>query len=121
MAGYTSSFGAGRYDAWVIKLDASGNVQWQKTYGGRNLDEAKSIQQTSDGGYIVAGETWSFGAGGRDAWVIKLDAKGNVQWRKTYGGKYEDRAKSIQQTSDGGYIVAGETWSFGAGGRMLGL
>ncbi len=84
-------------------------------------DGANSIQQTSDGGYIVAGATESFGAGEKDAWVIKLDAKGNVQWRKTYGGKYGDKANSIQQTSDGGYIVAGMTGSFGAGGGMLGL
>ena len=70
-------------------------------------DYANSIQQTSDGGYIVAGETMSFGAGGSDAWVLKLDGNGNVQWQKTYGGTGNDYANSIQQTSDGGYIVAG--------------
>ncbi|MHA2635190.1 MAG: InlB B-repeat-containing protein [bacterium JZ-2024 1] len=115
VAGDTYSFGAGSRDIWVLKLDANGNVLWQKTYGGANWDGADSIQQTSDGGYIVAGSTYSFGAGYRDIWVLKLDANGNVLWQKTYGGGNWDRAYSIQQTSDGGYIVAGDTYSFGAG------
>jgi predicted secreted protein len=116
VGGSTESFGAGSEDIWVLKLDASGNVQWQKTYGGANDEGVKSIQQTPDGGYIVAGATSSFGAGSADFWVLKLDASGNVQWQKTYGGNGSDKAKSnIQQTSDGGYIVGGETSSFGAG------
>jgi uncharacterized delta-60 repeat protein len=115
VAGYTHSFGAGRDDAWVLKLDASGNAAWQKTYGGSHHDVAHSIQQTSDGGYIVAGYTRSFGAGSDDAWVLKLDASGNAAWQKTYGGSGYDFAHSIQQTSDGGYILAGYTDSFGAG------
>jgi hypothetical protein len=115
VAGWTLSFGAGGLDFWVLKLDASGQVQWQKTYGGGYSDVARSIQQTSDGGYIVAGWTLSFGAGNYDVWVLKLNASGNVVWQKTYGGGSDDYAESIQQTSDGGYIVAGETWSFGAG------
>jgi uncharacterized delta-60 repeat protein len=119
VAGHTYSFGAGYSDFWVLKLDANGNIQWQKTYGGSNWDWANSIQQTSDGGYIVAGRTWSFGAGWGDFWVLKLDADGNVQWQKTYGGISSDWAHSIQQTSDGGYIVAGETYSFGAGSADL--
>jgi hypothetical protein len=88
---------------------------WAKTYGGSASDSAYSIQQTSDGGYIVAGQTSSFGAGG-DFWVLKLDGAGDVVWQKTYGGSATDLAYSIQQTSDGGYIVAGQTSSFGAGG-----
>ncbi len=117
VAGRTDYFGAGDFDfdVWVLKLDANGNVQWQKRYGGPGWDWASSIQQTSDGGYIVAGYTDSFGAGYFDVWVLKLDASGNVQWAKTYGGADYDHANSIQQTSDGGYIVAGETYSFGAG------
>jgi hypothetical protein len=114
VVGYTNSFGAGGYDIFLIKTDASGNVQWAKTYGGTGDDRAYSVQQTSDGGYIVAGRTYSFGAGG-DIFLIKTDASGNVQWAKTYGGIYWDYAYSVQQTSDGGYIVAGTTWSFGAG------
>jgi hypothetical protein len=115
LAGYTSSFGAGGDDIFLIKTDANGNVQWAKTYGGTGWDEASSVQQTSDGGYILAGYTSSFGAGGDDIFLIKTDANGNLQWAKTYGGTSEDWAHSVQQTSDGGYIVAGTTWSFGAG------
>jgi hypothetical protein len=113
VAGITESFGAGSDDVWVLKLDGNGNVQWQKTYGGTILDRASSIQQTSEGGYIVAGWTRSFGAGDCDAWVLKLDSNGNVQWQKTYGSTQSDRTSSIQQTSEGGYIVAGYTDSFG--------
>ncbi len=115
MAGGTYSFGAGGYDIFLIKTDANGNVQWAKTYGGTSGDFAFSVQQTSDGGYIVAGWTYSFGAGGGDIFLIKTDANGNIIWAKTYGGTYEDYAFSVQQTSDGGYIVAGGTYSFGAG------
>jgi len=110
LAGYTSSFGAGNLNIFLIKTDASGNIQWAKTYGGTDYDWAYSVQQTSDGGYIVAGRTWSFGAGSEDIFLIKTDASGNVQWAKTYGGTYYDNAYSVQQTSDGGYIVAGYTY-----------
>ncbi len=113
VAGYTESFGAGSWDIFLIKTDASGNIQWAKTYGGIDEDQAYSVQQTSDGGYIVAGRTRSFGAGYYDAFLIKTDASGNIQWAKTYGGIYYDDALSVQQTSDGGYIVAGGTSSFG--------
>jgi hypothetical protein len=115
VAGYTESFGAGSYDIFLIKTDVSGNVQWAKTYGGINWDMAYSVQQTSDSGYIVAGRTLSFGAGYDDIFLIKTDANGNIIWSKTYGGTNNDWAFSVQQTYDGGYILAGETWSFGAG------
>jgi hypothetical protein len=115
VTGYTSSFGAGNYDVFLIKTDAFGNIQWAKTYGGTNGDNATSVRQTSDGGYIVAGYTFSFGAGGSDIFLIKTDASGNIQWAKTYGGTGDDWASSVQQTSDGGYIVAGYTYSFGSG------
>ena len=108
VAGFTSA------NFWILKLNGSGDVQWQKTYGGTNSDWAYSIQQTSDGGYILAGMTDSFGAGHYDAWVLKLDGNGNVQWEKTYGGTNDDYAYSIQQTSDGGYIVVGGAGSVGA-------
>ena len=115
VAGSTFSFGAGAGDIWVLKLNADGSVAWQKTYGGSSGDRANSIQQASDGGYIVAGSTSSFGAGAGDIWVLKLNADGSVAWQKTYGGSSGDNAYSIQQASDGGYIVAGFTTSFGAG------
>jgi hypothetical protein len=113
VAGWTRSFGA--YDIFLIKTDADGNIIWAKTYGGIYWDKAYSVQQTSDGGYIVAGYTGSFGAGSADIFLIKTDANGNIIWAKTYGGIDDDLASSVQQTSDGGYIVGGYTGSFGAG------
>ncbi len=115
IAGETDSFGAGGNDLWVLKLNSIGDIQWQKAYGGGLNDCAYSVQQTSDGGYILAGKTSSSGAGGDDFWVIKLDPSGNIYWQKTYGGGLNDCAYSIQETTDGGYIVAGKTESFGAG------
>jgi hypothetical protein len=116
VAGYTRSFGAGSEDMYVVKLDSSGNIVWTKTIGGSSWDEALSIIQSSDGGYVVAGSTRSFGAGYSDFYVVKLDSGGNVQWAKTIGGSSGDFASSIIQSSDGGYVVAGETASFGADG-----
>jgi PKD repeat protein len=98
---------ASNVDVYIIKLDASGNKIWEKTYGGSSGDVAYSIQQTSDGGYIVAGMTVPFGVAYPDVYIIKLDEYGNQIWEKTYGGSSGDVAYSIQQTSDGGYIVAG--------------
>jgi len=115
VAGRTSSFGAGGYDFFLIKTDANGNIIWAKTYGGTSWDNAYSVQQTSDGGYILIGETYSFGAGSNDFLLIKTDANGDIIWAKTYGEWWYDYASSVQQTSDGGYIVAGLTYSFGAG------
>jgi len=115
IAGYTKSFGAGGYDVYVVKLDAKGNLQWTKTIGGPEIEAGKSLIQTSDGGYAIAGSTFSFGAGDRDFYVVKLDAHGNLQWTKTIGGEYYDEGTSLIQTSDGGYAIAGYTESFGAG------
>jgi hypothetical protein len=116
VAGYTESFVAGDGDIFLIKTDANGNIIWAKTFGGTNWDEAFSVRQTSDGGYIVAGFTSSFNPSlGGDAFLIKTDANGNIIWAKTYGGTYYDNAYSVQQTSDGGYIVAGYAEFFSAG------
>ena len=115
IAGYTRSFGAGSYDVYVIKTNASGDTLWTRTYGGTGDDYGYSVQQTSDGGYIVAGQTSSFGAGGYDVWVIKTNASGDTLWTRTYGGTGDDYGHSVQQTSDGGYIIGGYTTSFGAG------
>jgi hypothetical protein len=105
----------GGSDYWVVKLDVSGNITWQKTLGGSGNDNASSIQQTTDGGYIVAGKTDSndgdvsgnFGLW--DIWVLKLDASGSITWKKLLGGSLSESASSIQQTTDGGYIVSGES------------
>lgn len=101
MAGYTRSFGAGNYDPWLLKLESNGNVIWEKTYGDIGSDSAYSVQKTQDGGFIVAGETASFGTGNTDYWVIKLDENGIITWQKTFGGAGYDSPRSIQQAQDG--------------------
>jgi hypothetical protein len=105
---------------FLFAFVSSAYGQWAKTYGGILSDSASSIQQTTDGGYIVVGGTMSFGTGSFDVWVLKLDNSGSVQWQKAYGGTSQDFAQSVQQTKDGGYIVAGETVSF-AGAWVLKL
>jgi len=113
MAGETDSSGAGSFDFCMVKTSSSGTLMWSKMFGGTGQDEARSVQQTSDGGYIVAGSTLSSGAGGIDFWLVKTDASGNEQWSQPYGGTFDDEAYSVQQTGDGGYIVAGSTKSYG--------
>jgi hypothetical protein len=115
VAGWTQSFGAGGYDVYLIKTNASGDTLWTKTYGGTNDDVGWSVQQTSDTGYIIAGYTGSFGAGYLDVYVIKTNASGYTLWTRTYGGTNADWGHSVRQTLDGGYIVAGVTLSYGAG------
>jgi len=116
-AGFTASYGSGSYDCEVIRLDASGNILWEKAYGGTLPDVANCIRSTTDGGFIVAGETWSYGAGKTDFWVLKLGQDGAVQWSRTIGGAGFERAQSVAQTGDGGYLAAGYTGSSGAGGK----
>ena len=114
VAGYTESFGVGDEDIWIIKIDKNGNKIWDKTFGGKDDDTAKSIIQTKDDGFVVVGDTESSGI--RDsrytyAWVIKLDKDGNKIWDKFFGGKYGGNAKSIIQTKDDGFIVVGDVSS----------
>lgn len=118
-AGYTNSFGSGGWDFWVLNLNSEGDILWEKTYGRSGDDWANSAQQTSDGGFIVAGYTDSFGAGLSDFWLLKLSASGIIEWQRTYGGIGSDAAFSVQQTDDSGFIVAGDTGSYSAGGLDL--
>ncbi len=113
IAGYTNSFGHGGYDMYVIKTNKLGDTVWTKTYGGSNWDFAYSIDTTTDGGYIIAGGTYSYGKGNEDMYLIKINSSGDTTWTKTYGGINDDEIKSVKHTSDGGYILTGSTKSFG--------
>jgi len=99
----------------LVKTDSLGNMEWNQTYIEADMDRPHSLVQTSDGGFALAGETKSFGAGNFDFWLVKTDGLGNKEWTRTYGGADIDSANSVVQTSDGGYAVAGNTLSFGAG------
>ncbi len=114
VAGASVSLLGPYYDFWVLKLNSNGDVMWQKTFGGGDHDSASSVCQVFDeigspNGYIVAGTTVSFGNGKKDILLLKLNNNGELEWQKTYGGENDDSAASIQQTLDGGYIVAGYT------------
>ncbi len=113
IAGFSNSFGNGGYDALIIKTDKNGNTLWQKTWGGLDWDFANSICKSSDGNLIVCGNTYSFERGNSDAFVIKLDLNGNLIWQKIYGGSNFDELKCIIPTSEGGFIAAGTTMSYG--------
>ena len=113
VTGYTNSYGAGGYDVYLIKTDSTGIEQWEKTYGGTDWDFANCVEQTTDGGYIICGSTYSYGKGNVDCYLIKTNSSGDTLWTKTFGGVNEDIANSVVQTSDGGYILTGTTKSMG--------
>jgi uncharacterized delta-60 repeat protein len=121
LAGFTKSYGAGGADMWLVKTNATGHVEWDKTYGGANDDVAFFIAATSDGGYVLAGLTESYGAGGADMWLVKTNATGQVEWNQTFGGAFMEHAYSVITTSDGGYAIVGITESYGAGGSDMWL
>jgi hypothetical protein len=116
--GWTNSFDAGPppYEAiYLVRTDGQGDTLWTRTYGGNRGDDAYSVQQTADGGFIIAGSSYSFGAGWYDFYLVRTNSEGDTLWTRTYGGDDRDVALSIQQTSDGGYVMAGITSSFGPG------
>ena len=103
----------------AASLSLQAQFRFEIAYGGANIDDGYSAIQTLDGGYIMAGSTQTYGAGGQDIYLVKADASGNVVWTKTYGGTGDDLAKCIRQTPDSGYFVAGWTSSYGAGSTDL--
>jgi len=114
LIGNTNSYGAGSLDIWFVKVDSNGNMQLNNTFGGIGREKTYSVSQAA-GGYIIAGYTESYGAGDYDFWLVKTDTKGEEQWNNTFGGDRNDWIESIQQTRDGGYILAGVTLSFWSG------
>jgi hypothetical protein len=122
VAGYTSSFGPGSSDMWLIRTDASGNHLWNQTYGGISGDQAQAVLECSGGGFALAGYTSSYGAGYADFWLIRTDASGTLQWSQTYGGSAGGEVcESLVECSGGGFALTGSTGSFGAGGSDIWL
>ena len=112
IVGYTNSFGNGKMDIYLIKADSNGNEIWSKTFGGQEDEFGWDVRVLNEGGYIIASQTNSYGKGEIDAYLVKVDEDGNELWSKTYGGNEIDRIFSVQQTSDGGFISAGITYSY---------
>jgi hypothetical protein len=115
LTGWSNSYGAGALDVWLVKTDSLGNHQWNATYGGIETERSSSLISTNDGGYIIAGNTASFGEGETDIFVVKTDFQGNMEWNRTYGGPAGEISTKIINTDDGGYGIAGRTYSFGSG------
>lgn len=114
-AGNTRSSGAGGFDIILMKLDQLGNIEWQKTLGGSLDDKVRAIKKTSDNGYIIIGDTFSFGNGDSDIWVVKLNSSYTIEWEKAFGGTEEETAAGIVEDADGNFFIAGNTKSFGKG------
>jgi putative intracellular protease/amidase len=115
IVGYTTSYGAGSRDIYLIKLDPKGNEMWSRSYGGSSWDVGTAVCETEDGEYIICGFTHSFGKGEEDVYLIKTDTNGNELWSKTYGGDRYELANSIYKTSDGGFVIGATTGTFGGG------
>ena len=115
LAGGTESYGAGGSDIWLVKTNATGHHEWNRTFGGTGAEHANDVVQTTDGGFVIAGITGSYGPGGGDIWLIKTNATGHHEWNRTLGGASGDRTDSMVQTADGGLVLVGATASYGAG------
>lgn len=116
IAGFTSSYGAGEEDFYLVKTDGDFQIEWARTFGGSEDDRALCLLESSDGGFLVAGYSHSYSSS-RDMFVVKTDNDGNLIWQETYGGSDYERVNSITETPDGGFLLAGATQSFGAGGN----
>ena len=116
MAGYTKSFDADNYDTWLVKTDKIGTLERQKFYGESGDDRTIYGEQTADGGFIATGYTTGFDAVGWDVFLVKADPFGDVVWHRTFGGIVDDTGYIVKQSSDGGFVLIGETYSLGEGG-----
>jgi hypothetical protein len=121
IAGDTESLGAGNSDVWLIRTDANGNQLWIQTYGGSNWEVGMSLVECTTGGFVIAGGTHSYGTGDEDLWLVRLDPNGNELWNYPLGGTLRDYGMSVIQDSSGGFVIAGVTRSFGAGGQDVWL
>ena len=119
LAGEITPTGTGNYDLYVVKLNSSGSILWTRTVAGTGYDMAYSIVQVNDGGFVLGGYTNSFGAGGNDMFIVKLNSNGVLQWSKTVGGTGDEQTLSVVSSNDGGFIAAGFTTSFGSGGKDM--
>lgn len=116
IAGYTNAIGNGEHDFFALKIDATGTLLWNRTYGDAASDKAYAVASAVDG-CIIVGDTRSQGSGDSDAWIIKIDLEGNLVWAKAFGGADFDSPTCILPLTDGGYAVGGVTFSFGNGMR----
>lgn len=117
VTGETQSFGVSNSsDVWLIRTNAQGKELWRRTFGGPDMDWGKTIVSTRDGGFVIVGYTQSYGSGQGDVWLVKTNAEGVEQWNATFGGSNDDYGNSVYQTADDGFMVVGETWSYGRGG-----
>jgi len=115
ISGYTTSYGAGGKDVWLINTDPEGKSEWNRTLGGRGDDVGSSVLEAKGGGYIILGCTNSYGIGKGDVWLAKVDSKGAEEWNRTFGGPDDDEGMAIVETKDGGYAIVGRTYSYGSG------
>lgn len=117
LAGFTNSMGAGGFDFYLLRTDCDGQLLWSRTFGGIGDDRCWAIIETADGGFLLAGETTSFGSGEEDVYIVKTAANGDSLWSSIFGGELGDRCFSVATIGDGGFILAGQTYSFGEGDR----
>lgn len=117
LSGFTESYGLGVRDVYVLRLDKKGDTLWSKSYGGNGIDGSNDMIQTYDGGFVIVGNTFSFGEGVSDVYVIKISENGTLKWATAYGGTLNDFGNAISETSDSGFVISGSTESFGSGQR----
>lgn len=115
VTGYTNQNAVSGYDIYLLKIDSLGNIQWTKTIGGPDWDFGYGIELTSDSGFIICGKSYSFTNGGSDAYIVKTNSTGEIQWEKHYGGPEDESANGIIRDRDNNYAIIGQTRSYGAG------